>query len=59
MDRKKPEPEGSPAPILLLLALQTGDEHLFGPLGRAKVILQDTVEEIHELLVTLLLSVLY
>src|SRR5215212_1754477 len=55
---KRPKPVRSSAPVLLLLVLQTGDEHLLGPLGCAKVILEDAVEELHELLVALLLGIL-
>ena len=41
---------------LLLLALQPGHEHLLGPLGDPLVVLDDRVEELHKLLVTLLLQ---
>ena len=38
---------------LFLLALETGDEHLFGPLGSLQIVLQHGVEELHKLLVAL------
>ena len=41
-----------------MLVLESGDEHLFGTLGRTKVVLEDPVEEAHQLLVALLLGVL-
>src|SRR5215212_8803504 len=44
--------------VLLLLALQAGNEHLLGPLGSLQVVLKHGVEEFHELLVTLRLGVL-
>ena len=43
---------------LLLLALQSGHEHLLGPLGSPLVVLKDPVEELHELLVAFPLSIL-
>jgi transcriptional regulator with XRE-family HTH domain len=43
---------------LLLLALQSGHEHLLGPLGSSLVVLKDPVEELHELLVAFPLSIL-
>src|SRR5215213_4516555 len=46
------------APLLLLLALEAGNEHLLGPLGRPEVVLQNAVEELHQFLVALLLGVL-
>src|SRR5918998_3804597 len=46
------------APLLLLLALEAGNEHLLGPLGSLQVILEHGAEEIHELLVALRLSIL-
>ena len=44
--------------LLLLLALEAGNEHLDGPLCRTKVVLQDAAEELDQFLVTLLLGVL-
>ncbi len=44
--------------LLLLLALEAGNEHLLGPLGGPQVVLQDAVKELHQLLVALLLGVL-
>jgi hypothetical protein len=38
---------------LFLLALEAGDEHLFGPLGSLQIVLQHGVEELHKLLVAL------
>ena len=55
---------GSTGPIaasgeeLLLLALQSGHEYLLCPLGSPMVILQDTVKELHELLVALVFGAL-
>ena len=43
---------------LLLLVLEPGEEHLLGALGGLKVVLEDAVEEVHQFLVALLLSVL-
>src|SRR4028118_1926960 len=44
---------------LLLLVLEAGHEHLLGALGGLKVVLEDASEEVHQLLVALLLGVLY
>src|SRR4028118_2356506 len=44
---------------LLLLVLEAGHEHLLGALGGLKVVLEDAAEEVHQLLVALLLGVLY
>jgi hypothetical protein len=41
-----------------LLVLEPGDEHLLGLLGGLEVVLQDAPEEVHQLLVALLLGVL-
>src|SRR5215216_1647236 len=38
---------------LLLLALEAGDEHLFGPLCSLQIVLEHSVEERYELLVAL------
>ena len=38
---------------LFLLALEAGDEHLFGPLGGLQVVLQHGAKELNELLVTI------
>jgi hypothetical protein len=44
--------------LLLLLALEAGNEHLLGPLCRTKVVLQDPAEELDQFLDTLRLGVL-
>src|ERR687893_2821509 len=43
---------------LLLFVLEAGDEHLLGPLGGLQVVLQDAPEEVHQLLIAILLGVL-
>src|SRR5918994_7268473 len=43
---------------LLLLMLQSGHEHFFCPLVRFHVVLENPVEEFHQLLIALLLGVL-
>lgn len=52
------EPLATAGLLLLLLLLQAGYEHLFGPLGRLQVVPQNPVEELHKILVALLLGVL-
>ena len=41
-----------------MFALEAGHQHLFGPLGGPEVVLQDALEEIHQLLIALRLGVL-
>src|SRR3712207_9549009 len=55
---RSPRPAGKRAGLLLLLALEARHKHLLGPLGGSKVVLEDAVEERHQFLVALLLSVL-
>jgi hypothetical protein len=44
---------------LFLFGLESGDEHLFGPLGGLQVVLEHGTEELDELLVALRLGVLH